>query len=732
MKSTFSTLLLTLLCWLGSARLWAQCLPVESCQEINCVFPKLVLEGETWQTATFAPNELPTGGFCSMIQNDQWFAFRASDTLVKITILPSECTNGNGVQGAIYPDDCSQAPLACIAGCAGCGAEPFTLEFSADSGHVYYLVIDGFSGDWCNFTITTQGVSDDITDLDYRVIEGRAFWDVNQNCTVDNGDIPAQGLKVDYEGSTLRTIPTGLDGTFKFVRPYEGAVAISLPPLQNSYWEPCQSSFLVDPPLYPDVAKVDFLLRPTVLCPYMDVQIGLPPFFRPCAPTVLTAAYCNLGTMSAENSYLDIALPEGMLVDSASLPISAQIGDTLRFQLGTVDPLECGNLKVYVRPKCSQLVIGQTLCVAAHIYPDSLCPDPEAAFIQVAARCVGDSTVRFTLRNTGQLPTSQSLEYIIIEDEVVLHKGLFQLPSGDSMAIEKKANGATWRIEAQQDPSYAGASRPALSIEGCQSLQSPGLINAFPLDDAEPFIDIECRQVRISYDPNIKLASPEGVGNTHLIEKNTPIEYSLHFQNTGNDTAFLIRLVDTLPVQAMDILSFRPGASSHPCTWQIMDQRVLEVVFNPITLPDSNVNEGASHGWFEYTMQQLPNLPNGTRIANRVAIFFDFNPPVLTETAWHTVGRLTVSIDDPISSDGLRWQVLGNPNSTHCLLQAASPVRGRSRFTLADAMGRIVQVAEFGGEQLRIERGRLDAGMYFFHIQTEEQGTASGKLLLQD
>ena len=555
-----------------------------------------------------------------------------------------------------------------------------------------------------------------------------------------DGDCQPQATQTGIPGMVLRLLQpagdtlyssTSLQGYYRFVDPAPGTSTLEvLPPLP--LWVICDNPDTVQVlPSYKIIR--DFSAQPDVSCPVLTVDLATN-LLRPCATSHWYVSYCNLGGADAQDAYVKVVTAAPLQLVDASEPYTLS-GDTLTVPVGHVGIGHCGGFSVRVAVPCDPAVIGDELCVSAHIYPDTLCLPPSAqwsgAQIEADAVCEGDS-VSFTLRNTGQLPTSQSLEYIIIEDEVVLHKGLFQLPSGDSMAIEKKANGATWRIEAQQDPSYAGASRPALSIEGCQSLQSPGLINAFPLDDAEPFIDIECRQVRISYDPNIKLASPEGVGNTHLIEKNTPIEYSLHFQNTGNDTAFLIRLVDTLPVQAMDILSFRPGASSHPCTWQIMDQRVLEVVFNPITLPDSNVNEGASHGWFEYTMQQLPNLPNGTRIANRVAIFFDFNPPVLTETAWHTVGRLTVSIDDPISSDGLRWQVLGNPNSTHCLLQAASPVRGRSRFTLADAMGRIVQVAEFGGEQLRIERGRLDAGMYFFHIQTEEQGTASGKLLLQD
>ena len=56
-------------------------------------------------------------------------------------------------------------------------------------------------------------------------------------------------------------------------------------------------------------------------------------------------------------------------------------------------------------------------------------------------------------------------------------------------------------------------------------------------------------------------------------------------------------------------------------------------------LPDSNVNEPASHGFIKFRIQQKASNPTGARIENTAAIYFDYNAPVLTNTTWHTIGN---------------------------------------------------------------------------------------------
>ncbi|MBL7826952.1 MAG: hypothetical protein JNJ57_10005, partial [Saprospiraceae bacterium] len=103
-------------------------------------------------------NGTPSGGniVCGQISlhNDQWFGFIPQTSSVTIDIISSNCTQGNGLQSAFF-DDCSDADaLICNPGCDGCGDQTFSLTYSDFTpGQTYWLMIDGWTGDVCNFEI---------------------------------------------------------------------------------------------------------------------------------------------------------------------------------------------------------------------------------------------------------------------------------------------------------------------------------------------------------------------------------------------------------------------------------------------------------------------------------------------------------------------------------------------------------------------------------------------------
>jgi len=147
------------------------------------------------------------------------------------------------------------------------------------------------------------------------------------------------------------------------------------------------------------------------------------------------------------------------------------------------------------------------------------------------------------------------------------------------------------------------------------------------IGDANPADNLasETQTVTGSYDPNEKLVSPEGV-----IQRTDMLTYQINFQNVGTDTAFNIIVRDTLDPN-LDISTFTSGASIHPYTYAITG-REISWIFPDINLPDSIVNEAASHGFVKFTAFPMPGVPAGTFIENRASIFFDFNPPVITNT----------------------------------------------------------------------------------------------------
>jgi uncharacterized repeat protein (TIGR01451 family) len=147
------------------------------------------------------------------------------------------------------------------------------------------------------------------------------------------------------------------------------------------------------------------------------------------------------------------------------------------------------------------------------------------------------------------------------------------------------------------------------------------------------------RTVTGSYDPNDKLAKTS-TGSTQFWDPSADewIDYTIRFQNTGTDTAFHVIITDTLP-QGLDPATLQVSAGSHPFTWELKGIGVLKFKFLGILLPDSNINEPCSHGFvgFRIKVRDGYMLDPGDEVVNIANIYFDFNPPVITEPSVLTV-----------------------------------------------------------------------------------------------
>jgi uncharacterized repeat protein (TIGR01451 family) len=228
--------------------------------------------------------------------------------------------------------------------------------------------------------------------------------------------------------------------------------------------------------------------------------------------------------------------------------------------------------------------------------------------------------------------------------------------------------------------------------------------------------------VTASLDPNDKVAatSTRISDSQYLIDQDEWIDYTIRFQNTGTDTAFNVLLTDTFP-STLDPGSLLMGASSHPYTWELTPFGVLRVVFNNILLPDSNVNEWASHGFVQFRIRPHLPLTVGTLIANTANIYFDFNPAVITEPSL-LVAEMSTGVEEH-SLDQLQLY----PDPAHDRINLAAPADMRSvRIIAMD--GRTVLSKRLTGqwEELAIE---LPAGTYCAHVRLAD-GSSLRKLFV--
>lgn len=81
--------------------------------------------------------------------------FIAGAGYATFTVIPSNCSDGNGLQIALY-EDCMGQPLACEKGEFDNGNMPVSVSASLAPGHNYFLMIDGFAGDQCDFSVSVS------------------------------------------------------------------------------------------------------------------------------------------------------------------------------------------------------------------------------------------------------------------------------------------------------------------------------------------------------------------------------------------------------------------------------------------------------------------------------------------------------------------------------------------------------------------------------------------------
>jgi uncharacterized repeat protein (TIGR01451 family) len=404
-----------------------------------------------------------------------------------------------------------------------------------------------------------------------------------------------------------------------------------------------------------------------------------------------------------------------------------------------VEAGECGNFWAEVYVSCDA-VLGQTHCTEAHIFPDSTCipnnADWSGASLVVTSECA--DSVYFTITNIGDAAMTQPLEYVVIEDAVMYMQasGGPILGAGESITLAFPANGATWQLNVEQVPFHPAALLPLLAIEGCGTNQSGafsiGMVSQFPFGDEAEFLDIDCTANVGSYDPNDKQAMPVGYGSEHFIEPGTEIEYMIRFQNTGTDTAFNVAIRDTLS-EYLDLTSLRPGASSHSYEYEIVGKGILKILFPNIMLPDSAANQHESNGFIQFKVKPRASVPLGTVLRNRAAIYFDFNPPIITNSVFHTIDEDFIILNSvEVFRDGVSLKVSPNPFGTSATVALEGIGSGkRLMFKLFDYSGKAVYQQPFESPGFELSKGELPPGLYFFKIEENGQAVASGKLAKQ-
>lgn len=136
-----------------------------------------------------------------------------------------------------------------------------------------------------------------------------------------------------------------------------------------------------------------------------------------------------------------------------------------------------------------------------------------------------------------------------------------------------------------------------------------------------------------SYDPNDKLVYPglpNGINITDIDDK--WLTYTVRFQNDGNFSAKDVYILDGMDPY-LDLNTLTVLETSHPMDMSLLntaDSVTVKFAFNDIYLDFSENDLLASQGHVKFAVRAVDTIPEGTIVENGAAIYFDQNPPIIT------------------------------------------------------------------------------------------------------
>lgn len=238
--------------------------------------------------------------------------------------------------------------------------------------------------------------------------------------------------------------------------------------------------------------------------------------------------------------------------------------------------------------------------------------------------------------------------------------------------------------------------------------------------------------VNASFDPNLKRLEPNREVYVEEIEGKKFLEYIVHFQNTGTDTAFTVRVEDELE-ENLDIETFEMLSASHSYDYEVKGRKIIWT-FEDIQLPDSGTNFDASHGYLKFRIIADTNLTLGDTIYNSVDIFFDYNPPVVANLATPIIEKPIFIGDREFSVNSATITVFPNPTKSIVQLNIASEIDGDIEIMLYSLSGKLLNSIQGevkgGSMNTSLDLDHYNSGVYFVQF-TGTDFTTTKKLIKQ-
>jgi hypothetical protein len=221
-----------------------------------------------------------------------------------------------------------------------------------------------------------------------------------------------------------------------------------------------------------------------------------------------------------------------------------------------------------------------------------------------------------------------------------------------------------------------------------------------------------------SFDPNDKTClegatiTPAKVGEY--------VHYIIRFENTGTYPAENIVVKDMIDTAKFDINSMVPIKGSHSFVTNITSGNKVEFIFENINLPFDDAN---NDGYVAFKIKTKPTLVLGNTFSNTASIYFDYNFPIVTNTATTTIAVLATQ-DFEFSN---YFSLYPNPVKDILNIAVKETIEITS-INIYNTLGQLVLVIPNAQKVSSVDVLGLTAGNYFIKINSDK-GTSNTKFI---
>jgi uncharacterized repeat protein (TIGR01451 family) len=219
------------------------------------------------------------------------------------------------------------------------------------------------------------------------------------------------------------------------------------------------------------------------------------------------------------------------------------------------------------------------------------------------------------------------------------------------------------------------------------------------------------QEVINSYDPNDKNESHGGRIIHSTFTSNDYLYYTIRFENTGTASAVNISITDELNSQ-LNPATFQIVSSSHDYTVNLSNS-ILNFEFKNIQLPVSDGISTVGKGYITFKIKPDAGYSIGDIIPNTAAIYFDFNPAIITNT-FTTEFVQTLGIIDFALAD-----LSYHPNPVQNLLTISNN-HSIDSLEITSVLGQQILSQKVNSLQTEIDLSNFSKGIYFVKVTSNE------------